>query len=196
MPAQSGSTPVTNSIKHPLIATSLLSALFLTGCVSQSKYDDLQAQNQQLQQENATLSQQLAAERTQISRLQGAIRYTVNSDLLFPPGGWQMRPQGKDIIAKLAAKLALTQQNKIVVNGYTDNAPIGPGLQRQGITTNQELSQKRAENVMEYLISQGVQPSLVEAHGYGDAQPVASNKTAKGRAENRRVELTLARPTS
>jgi chemotaxis protein MotB len=196
MPAQSGSTPVTNSIKHPLIATSLLSALFLTGCVSQSKYDDLQAQNQQLQQENATLSQQLAAERTQISRLQGAIRYTVNSDLLFPPGGWQMGPQGKDIIAKLAAKLAPTQQNKIVVNGYTDNAPIGPGLQRQGITTNQELSQKRAENVMEYLISQGVQPSLVEAHGYGDAQPVASNKTAKGRAENRRVELTLARPTS
>jgi chemotaxis protein MotB len=196
MPAQSGSTPVTNSIKHPLIATSLLSAFFLTGCVSQSKYDDLQAQNQQLQQENATLSQQLTAERTQISRLQGAIRYTVNSDLLFPPGGWQMGPQGKDIIAKLAAKLAPTQQNKIVVNGYTDNAPIGPGLQRQGITTNQELSQKRAENVMEYLISQGVQPSLVEAHGYGDAQPVASNKTAKGRAENRRVELTLARPTS
>jgi chemotaxis protein MotB len=196
MPAQSGSTSVTDSIKRPLIAVSLMSALCLTGCVSQSKYDDLQAQNQQLQQDNATLSQQLAAERTQVGRLQGAIKYTVNSDLLFPSGGWQMRPQGKEIIGRLATKLAPTQQNKIVVNGYTDNAPIGPGLQRQGITTNQELSQKRAENVMEFLISQGVQPSFVEAHGHGEAQPVASNKTAKGRAENRRVELTLARPTS
>ncbi len=45
---------------------------------------------------------------------------------------------------------------------------------------------------MAFLISQGVKPDLVEAHGYGDAQPVASNNTAKGRAENRRVELTLA----
>jgi chemotaxis protein MotB len=78
------------------------------------------------------------------------------------------------------------------VNGYTDDAPVGPALQREGVTSNQILSQKRAENVMEFLISQGLNPSLVEAHGFGDANPVASNKTPKGRAENRRVELTLA----
>ena len=183
-------------IKHQLIVGSLLSALGLTGCVSQSKYDDLQAQNQQLQQQNATMSQQIAANKAQISRLQGAIKYTVNSDLLFSPGGWQMRPQGQQIIARMAAKLAPTQQNKIMVNGYTDNTPIGPELQRQGITSNQDLSQKRAESVKAYLISQGVKPDLVEAHGFGDAQPVAANDTAKGRAENRRVELTLANPGS
>jgi len=80
------------------------------------------------------MSQQIAADRTQIGRLQGAIKYTVNSDLLFASGGWQMRPQGKQIIARMAAKLAPTQQNKIIVNGYTDTAPIGPELQRQGIT--------------------------------------------------------------
>jgi chemotaxis protein MotB len=185
-----------NPIKNRLIVGSLLSTLGLTGCVSQGKYDDLQAQNQQLQQQNAAMSQQIAADRTQIGRLQGAIKYTVNSDLLFASGGWQMRPQGKQIIARMAAKLAPTQQNKIMVNGYTDNAPIGPELQRQGITSNEELSQKRAQSVMEYLISQGVKPDLVEAHGFGDAQPVASNDTAKGRAENRRVELTLSNPTS
>lgn len=179
-------------IKTHVVVPLLLSALGLTGCVSQSKYDDLQAQNQRLQQQNASMSQQIAADKTQISRLQGAIKYTVNSDLLFSPGSWQMRPQGKAIIAKMAKKLAPTQQNKIMVNGYTDNAPIGPGLQQEGVTSNEILSQKRAESVMEYLVSQGLKPDLVEAHGFGDTQPVASNDTAQGRAENRRVELTLA----
>ena len=78
------------------------------------------------------------------------------------------------------------------MNGYTDNAPIGPALKRQGITSNQELSQKRAENVGQFLISQGVRPDLVQAQGYGDADPIAPNDTAKGRAQNRRVELALA----
>jgi chemotaxis protein MotB len=116
--------------------------------------------------------------------------------LLFSSGGWQMRPQGKRIIANMAAKLAPTQQNKIMVNGYTDNAPIGPELQREGVTSNQILSQKRAESVMQYLISQGLKPDLVAAQGFGDANPVASNDTAQGRAQNRRVELTLAGPGS
>jgi chemotaxis protein MotB len=113
-------------------------------------------------------------------------------DLLFASGGWQMSDRGKQIIANLAAKLASTQQNKILVSGYTDNAPIGPALQRQGITSNQILSQKRAENVMEFLLSQGAKPDLISAQGFGDGNPVASNDTAQGRAQNRRVELSVA----
>jgi len=139
---------------------------------------------------------QIAAAKAQTGRLQGAIKYTVNSDLLFRPGGWEMSAKGKEIIAKFATKLAPTQQNKLLVNGYTDNAPIGPALKKKGITSNEELSQKRAENVMEFLISQGVKPGLVSAHGYGDANPVAPNTTVKGRAQNRRVELALAAPAS
>src|SRR6516162_2902394 len=161
-----------------------LTALMLGACVSQSAYDALQAQNQQLQA-------QVAADKAQICRLQGAIKYTVNSDLLFPSGGWQMSDRGKRIIASFAAKLAPTQQNKILVSGYTDNAPISPALQRQGITSNEILSQKRAENVMEYVVSQGVKPDLIAAQGSGDTNPVASNNTAQGRAQNRRVELSL-----
>jgi len=138
------------------------------------------------------LSAQVAADKAQICRLQGAIKYTVNSDLLFRPGDWQMAERGKRIIAGFAAKLAPTQQNKILVSGYTDNAPIGPALQRQGITSNEILSQKRAENVMEYVVSLGVKPDLVSAQGFGDSNPVASNDTAQGRAQNRRVELSLA----
>ena len=63
---------------------------------------------------------------------------------------------------------------------------------RQGVTSNLELSQKRADTVMQFLISQGVKPSLLSAQGVGEADPVASNDTPAGRAQNRRVELTLA----
>jgi chemotaxis protein MotB len=176
--------------KHRLIIVSLLSTTMLTGCVVwKSDYDQLQAQNQQLQQ-------QVSADQQQISRLQGAIKYTVNSDLLFAPGSWQMRPQGQQIIASLAKKLAPTQQNHLMVSGYTDNAPIGPALQQEGVTSNQELSQKRADAVKQYLISQGVQPDLLSARGFGDASPVTSNDTVQGRAQNRRVELSLVGSSS
>ena len=158
--------------------------LIVSGCVWKSDYDTLQAQNQQLQSQN----QQLQA---QVERLQHAVAYTVNSDLLFKSGSWEMSDRGKDIIAKLAQKLAPTQQNKLMVSGYTDNAPIGPGLKRKGVTSNQELSQKRADAVMQYLISRGVKPDMVAARGFGDADPVAANDTPQGRAQNRRVVLSV-----
>ena len=166
--------------------------LVLCACVSQSTYDQLQAQYQQLQQQNSQLNAQVAAEKAQICRLQGAIKYTLNADLLFPSGSYQMSDRGKQIIANMASQLAPTQQNKIVVSGYTDNAPIGPALARQGITSNQILSQKRAEDVMAFMVSQGVKPDLISAVGYGDADPIAPNTTPQGRAQNRRVVLALA----
>jgi chemotaxis protein MotB len=176
--------------KHRLIAVSLLSTPMLTGCVVwQSDYDKVQSQNQQLEQ-------QLAASHQEVSRLQGAIKYTVNSDLLFAPGSWEMRPQGQQVIANLAKKLAPTQQNHLMVSGYTDNAPIGEALRREGVASNQVLSQKRAESVMQYLVSQGVKPDHVSSQGLGDASPVASNDTTQGRAQNRRVELSLVGSSS
>jgi chemotaxis protein MotB len=102
---------------------------------------------------------------------------------------WALNP-------KLAPKLAPYQQNKLVVNGYTDNAPIEPALKREGVTSNEVLSQKRAEAVMQYLISQGVKPDMISARGFGEAKPIAANNTAQGRAQNRRVEVTLAGQTS
>jgi chemotaxis protein MotB len=180
---------VTSPNNYRLIAGSVLSALVLSGCVWRSDYDALKQQNEQLQQ-------QVDTQAAQIARLQGAIKYTVNSDLLFASGSWEMKPQGKQIISRFAEKLAPTQQSKLIVNGYTDNAPIGPELKRQGVNTNEELSQKRADAVMQYLISQGVKPENISAHGYGEANPVASNDTPQGRAQNRRVELTLGGPTA
>jgi chemotaxis protein MotB len=166
----------------------LTATMLLGGCVVwRSDYDALKQQNAQLQQ-------QVAADQAQIRRLQGAIKYTVNSDLLFAPGSWTMNPNGQQIIARFASKLAPTQQNHLMVTGYTDNAPIGPALHREGVDSNQALSEKRADAVRDFLVSQGVNPGLVEAQGMGESDPVAPNTTAQGRAQNRRVELSLVAP--
>ena len=166
-----------------------IALLVLAGCVSQQKYDTLDAQYQQL---NQTMSAEVAANQMQITRLRDAIKVTVNNELLFPSGDWQMPAEAQRTLSKIVPGLAPKQQAKLKVNGYTDNVPIGPGLVRQGITSNLELSQKRADTVMQFLIAQGVNPSLVSAQGFGEKDPVASNDTQEGRAQNRRVELTLA----
>jgi chemotaxis protein MotB len=163
--------------------------LLLGGCVSQQKYDALQARYDQL---NQTMTSEVNAREMHIERLQNAIRVTVNDDLLFPSGDWQMPTSAQQTMGKMIPILAPMQKTKIIVNGYTDNVPIGAGLKRQGITSNVELSQKRADNVMNFMTSQGVNPSLVSAQGFGEADPVAPNNTPEGRAQNRRVELTLA----
>ena len=173
----------------------------------QGQYTTLDGQYKQMQQasaaqaaqsaaEIAAVKKEMAADKAQVGRLQNAIKYTVNSDLLFRPGSWEMSKQGQTLIAKLVPQLAPYQQTKLVVNGYTDNAPIGQALQRQGVTSNEVLSQKRAEAVMQYLITQGVKPDMISARGLGEAQPIASNDTTKGRAQNRRVEVALAGSTA
>jgi len=179
-------------VNYRVLMVSLLSTTLLTGCVWQTDYDALQAQNQQLQAQNQQLQAQLTASQQQNNRLVGAVKYVANSDLLFASGSWEMRPQGQHIIAGFAQKLAPTQQHHLVVSGYTDNAPIGPALRRKGVNSNEELSQKRADAVMQFLISQGVDPTLISAHGFGEADPIGPNDTPAGRAKNRRVELSLA----
>lgn len=172
--------------------------LFMAGCVSQSTYNESQQKNAELEQQYQQLSKSMGAEvadkNMTITRMQDAIKVSVNSELLFPSGGWEMSESAKETIAKIAAILAPHQTTHINVNGYTDSTPIGPSLAKEGITTNLILSQKRANDVMQYMISQGVNSSLVSAHGFGETDPVASNSTPAGRAQNRRVELTIATP--
>jgi chemotaxis protein MotB len=166
-----------------------IALLVLAGCVSQQQYDTLDAQYQQL---NETMAAEVVANQMQITRLRDAIKVTVNNELLFPSGDWHMPAEAQRTLSKIVPILAPKQQAKLKVHGYTDNVPIGPGLMRQGITSNLELSQKRADTVRQFLIAQGVNPSLVSAQGFGEGTPVASNDTPEGRAQNRRVELTLA----
>jgi hypothetical protein len=77
---------MTHGLKRGVLLFPLVASVPLSACVSQSSYDALQAQYQQAQQQNAALSNQVAADKAQICRLQGAIKYTVNSDLAVPTG--------------------------------------------------------------------------------------------------------------
>src|ERR1700746_3659922 len=166
-----------------------LVGLILSACVPAQQYNATKTDYTQL---NQHLSGEIAQQQVHITRLQGAIKVAVNSDLLFPSGSWQMPPQAAQLIARMAPILAPFQQTTIIVTGYTDNVPVGPELRAQGVDNNQQLSLKRAQTVGNYLISQGVNPNLVSERGLGDADPVAPNDTPQGRAQNRRVELTLA----
>ena len=165
-----------------------LTALMLGSCVSQSAYDQLQAQNQQLQAQNQQLQAQLAQSRAEQ-------KFVEAGDMLFPEGGYQLSPAGKAELANnIAPKLRNLQNAKVVVYGYTDNAPVGPALQRQGIPDNLVLSTRRASAVVTFLVSQGVNPNIISAKGFGDTHPEASNDTPQGRAANRRIEITIQGP--
>jgi chemotaxis protein MotB len=132
----------------------------------------------------------VAGEPVVVTVQNGVITMTSSADYLYPSGGWQLAP-GAPILSKIAPVLAPLQNTSIVVAGYTDNTPIGPQLRAQGITSNQELSYKRAVAVVDFLAAHGVKQNLLSAQGYGDANPVAPNDTPEGKAKNRRVEMTL-----
>ena len=164
-----------------------LTALMLGACVSQSAYEK---QGAELQQARA----QSAAEQSQIAKMQQEQKWVVAGDMLFPEGGYQLTANGKQALNRYVPKLQNLQNAKVVVYGYTDNLPVGPALQRAGIVNNIDLSSRRADNVVAYLQSQGVNPNIISAKGFGDTHPVASNDTPQGRAQNRRIEIVMEGP--
>ena len=164
-----------------------LTALMLAACVSKSAYEQ---QGQELQQARA----QAAAEQSQIGKLQSENKWVVAGDVLFPEGGYQLTPSGQAALSQYVPRLQNLQNAKVVVYGYTDNLPVGPALQRRGIVNNIDLSSKRADDVVAYFTSQGVDPNIISAKGFGDTHPVASNDTPDGRAKNRRIEIVLEGP--
>jgi chemotaxis protein MotB len=170
-----------------LIVGAVASLVLLSGCVTETKYNALEQEYQQLQ---AALS----TDQAQIVLLEGKLKVTMVDQVLFSEGGFRLNSQAKAVLAKLVPTLSGLQQTKIIVDGYTDNVPIGPGLKREGISSNLELSSRRADVVVEYLVNQGVNQNLISAQGFGESNPVASNDTPEGRAQNRRIEVTLVGP--
>jgi chemotaxis protein MotB len=164
-----------------------LTALLLGACVSQSTYDK---QTAELQQARA----QAAAEQAQLAKMQQEQKWVVAGDMLFPEGGYQLSASGKQALSQYVPKLQNLQNAKVVVYGYTDNLSVDAPLKRAGIANNIDLSSRRADNVVAYLTSQGVNPNIISAKGFGDTHPVASNDTPDGRAKNRRIEIVMEGP--
>ena len=88
---------------------------------------------------------------------------------------------------QLAKFLATHPDRSVVIEGHTDS--VGSN------DFNLGLSQRRAESVRSYLLRQGVDPSRVTTQGMGESVPVASNDTAGGRQQNRRVEIIVSNPS-
>lgn len=143
-----------------------------------------------LDKDAAELKSALAGEPVDVTKQDGSVTLTSSADYLYPSGGWQLKP-GAPLLGKMVPTLSKLQHTRIVVAGYTDNTPVGPQLQSMGISNNLDLSSKRAATVATFLQSQGVNPNLLSAQGFGDTHPVASNDTPEGRAKNRRVAITL-----
>jgi outer membrane protein OmpA-like peptidoglycan-associated protein len=124
---------------------------------------------------------------TQIEGLKAAetergLVLTLQDGVLFTPGKSQLTPDAKKRLTDIAAALKNDKRNIIIV-GHTDATG--------GDDTNMTLSQTRANAVRIYLMSQGIDEKHLRAEGMGKSQPVADNKSAEGRAANRRVEIIL-----
>jgi outer membrane protein OmpA-like peptidoglycan-associated protein len=106
------------------------------------------------------------------------------SDVLFDTGSATLKPGAREKLARVAGILASHPDLKIEIEGHTDSVGTDD--------YNQRLSERRAESVRAYLIQQKIAPTAVDAEGFGESQPVASNATPTGRQQNRRVELVVS----
>jgi chemotaxis protein MotB len=119
---------------------------------------------------------------------------TMAGDLDFVSGGYTLSRAGKKELDGIVATIQGMQGAKIVVYGYTDDRPVGAALKKRGIVDNLDLSSKRANEVVRYLISKGIDPNILSAKGRGDTHPIAPNNTPAGRKQNRRVEVVVEQP--
>jgi chemotaxis protein MotB len=116
----------------------------------------------------------------------GRMLLVLPNDILFDSGKTELKPEGKDAIGKVAKVLA-TMDRHFLVAGHTDNLAI----KTKRFRSNWELSTERAVEVVRLLIDNGMKPSQVGAAGYAEYDPAASNSTAEGQAQNRRIEIVV-----
>ena len=122
-------------------------------------------------------------ENAKVERVGEGINITFDSGILFATGKSNLTAEAKASVKKLAEILVKYPDTNVMITGNTDN---------QGSDEmNQKLSEKRAEAVSNYAVSLGVLKSRLTTVGNGEANPVASNDTADGRAKNRRVEIGI-----
>ena len=170
-----------------LCAATLLSA----GCVTKQTYNTEVQKADSYQALSQKLSSELSSDQAQITQLQNQLKVTMVNEVLFPEGGYRLSPKGEAALAKIAPTLSNLPGPQIIVQGFTDNVPIGGAL-RERFPTNLELSSARADDVVRFLVAKGVPSATISAQGFGDARPVAPNDTPQGRAKNRRVEIVIS----
>jgi outer membrane protein OmpA-like peptidoglycan-associated protein len=141
---------------------------------------------QQAEKEKAELRARLLQQLNSILATRDSARGLIAnmSDVLFRSGSFELLPGARERLAKVSGIILAYPTLHLAVEGHTDS--IGSE------DYNQNLSEQRASAVRDYFVQQGISASSIEAHGFGKAEPIASNDTPEGRQQNRRVELVLS----
>lgn len=117
---------------------------------------------------------------------ESSISFRISSEILFSSGEALLYQGGYEVLDQLLPVLAQTG-HRISISGHTDDLPI----RTDQYPSNWELSSARAGSVVRYLQANGIAPARLTAIGHSDTRPLAANSSHQGRAQNRRVELTL-----
>lgn len=119
----------------------------------------------------------------EVKVIEGGVMVTLGSDLIFPINSSYLNDLAKRELDKLVDAVKGERDRQLIIEGHTDITGTAE--------YNQWLSEKRAESVKNYLVSQGMSASQIKTSGLGITKPVASNNTQEGRIKNRRVEITI-----
>ena len=134
---------------------------------------------------------EIAQGQIQITRLADRLSVSLVDRILFPSGEAGITPAGLRVLRRVGNVLKTAQGKIIRVEGHTDNVVIS-GRLKSTFPTNWELSTARASNVVRFLQdSVGIGPERLQAVGLSEYHPIASNATASGRSQNRRIEIAL-----
>ena len=133
--------------------------------------------------QEAKLRKQLRGTGVSIQRNGNNINLIMPGNITFATNGRNLRSDFYDVLDSVAIVVKEYNKTTIVVAGYTDS--VGSNAY------NQRLSEDRAQSVADFLVNKKVNPVRIELVGFGEKNPVASNKTSEGRSLNRRVEITL-----
>ncbi|KKC25649.1 OmpA family protein [Sphingomonas sp. SRS2] len=136
-----------------------------------------------MDRQEAKLRQQTAGSGVEIERQGDELLLNMPSGITFATNSYNVQPQFRSTLDKVAATLAEYNQTYVDVYGHTDSTGSD--------AVNEPLSRNRAEAVSNYLSSHGVAAARIGTQGFGSRQPVASNATADGRQKNRRVEIKI-----
>jgi outer membrane protein OmpA-like peptidoglycan-associated protein len=145
-----------------------------------------QQHSQEIEAQESQRRQQLMSQLNQVLQTRDSARGLIVSmpDVLFDTGSANLKPTARERLAKVAGILIAYPDIHVEVDGYTDST--GSPM------SNEQLSQQRAASVQSYLTQQGVPAGSIGIHGFGEANPIASNDSAAGRQQNRRVELVVS----
>ena len=120
---------------------------------------------------------------TTVTRHEDKLVVTMSESIIFDLNSAALKPQSMQTIDQIATVMKNNPESDILVKGHTDSS----GAEKY----NQDLSERRANAVRNYLIAKGVAPARITALGFGMTMPIAPNDTSEGREKNRRVEIEI-----